>query len=123
MKIGVIKEIKDMESRVALTPSGAQDLIKLGHTILLEKNAGVGSGFTDAEYKSVGAKIVKTSPAWDTDLVLKIKEPQQEEYQYFKGNILFAYLHLSGVPTSLTKALLKAKRKKDAKRLKSRRRI
>ncbi|MEE9551725.1 MAG: alanine dehydrogenase [Gammaproteobacteria bacterium] len=109
MKIGVIKEIKDMESRVALTPSGAQDLIKLGHTILLEKNAGVGSGFTDAEYKSVGAKIVKTSPAWDTDLVLKIKEPQQEEYQYFKGNILFAYLHLSGVPTSLTKALLKAK--------------
>jgi alanine dehydrogenase len=57
----------------------------------------------------VGVNIVKPSSAWDTDLVLKIKEPQQEEYQYFKDNILFTYLHLSGVPASLTKALLKAK--------------
>jgi alanine dehydrogenase len=109
MKIGVIKEIKDKENRVALTPTGAQSLVAAGHTVLIEEHAGVGSGFTDAEYQSLGAEIVMTTQAWDADLVIKIKEPQEMEYKYFKQNILFTYLHLAGVSESLTKALMESK--------------
>lgn len=108
MKIGVVKEIKDKENRVALTPSGARSLIEEGHTVLLEKNAGVGAGFPDQEYQSIGVEIVSTEVAWDTDLVVKIKEPLEREYGYLKDNILFTYLHLAGVPKSLTDALIKA---------------
>ena len=108
MKIGVIKEIKDKEYRVALTPAGVRTLVAAGHTVLVEELAGVGSGFTDEEYRSCGAEIVMTTQAWDVDLVVKIKEPQETEYKYFKQNILFTYLHLAGVAESLTRALLES---------------
>jgi alanine dehydrogenase len=110
MKIGVIKELKDKENRVALTPSGAKRLIAYGHSIVLEKDAGIGSGFSNAEYENLGVEIVgETATAWDADLVIKVKEPLEQAYQYFKDNILFTYLHLAGVSAGLTKALLEAK--------------
>lgn len=109
MKIGVIKEIKDKENRVALTPSGARELIDAGHTVLLESDAGIGSGFVNAEYEAEGVSIVQTREAWKADLVLKVKEPLEQEYPYLSGNILFTYLHLAGVDPSLTDSLLKAK--------------
>ena len=108
MKIGVIKEIKNRENRVALTPEGAGHLIAEGHTVLVEVDAGVGSGFTNEQYSTEGVEIVSTSSAWDADLVIKIKEPLEQEYQYLKDNFLFTYFHLAGVPRSLTEALLAA---------------
>jgi alanine dehydrogenase len=108
MRVGVPKETKDRENRVALTPAGAAELIEKGHTVFIEESAGVGSGFLDEEYISSGAKIVSTVDAWDQELVLKIKEPLEPEYPYLSDNILFTYLHLAGVPRSLTDALLQA---------------
>ncbi len=108
MKIGVIKEIKDRENRVALTPEGAGRLISEGHEILLETNAGVGSGFPDEVYARQGVKIVDTKTAWSADLVIKIKEPLEQEYKFFKDNFLFTYFHLAGVAPELTHALMKA---------------
>ena len=109
MKIGVVKEIKDKENRVALTPTGAKQLIVEGHRVSIEENAGLGSGFTNEEYQSEGAEIVGTEAAWDKDLVIKIKEPLAEEYPYLKDNLLFTYFHLAGVTVTLTDALIKAK--------------
>ena len=109
MKIGVVKEIKDKENRIALTPAGARSLIAEGHIVLLEKTAGVGSGFPDQEYQSIGVEIVSTEAAWNADLVVKIKEPLEREYSYLKDNIIFTYLHLAGVSKSLTDALIKAR--------------
>lgn len=109
MQVGVVKEIKDRENRVALTPAGAKQLIDAGHSVVLEENAGLGSGFSNAEYESLGVNIVNTVAAWDSDLVIKIKEPQEREYAYLKDNLLFTYLHLSGVAPSLTRALLEAR--------------
>ena len=108
MRIGVIKEIKDKENRIALTPEGAGCLVMEGHHIYLEQDAGVGSGFSNQDFQRKGAQIVSTEEAWDCDLVLKIKEPLEQEYQYFKDNILFTYLHLAGVAGSLSNALLDA---------------
>jgi alanine dehydrogenase len=110
LRIGVPKEIKNNENRVALTPAGALSLIKFGHEIIIEKDAGTGSGFKDSEYLDVGAKIVESpNEAWLVDLVLKVKEPVQSEYQFFReGLILFAYLHLAPEP-ELTKALIDKK--------------
>ena len=110
MKIGVIREVKDKENRVALTPDGAKQLIADGHSIVLEKDAGIGSGFSNDEYQNLGVEIVtSTEAAWDADLVIKVKEPLEHAYKYFKDNILFTYLHLAGVSESLTKALIEAK--------------
>ncbi len=110
MKIGVIKELKDKESRVALTPAGAKQLLADGHKIALEKDAGVNSGFANEEYEQLGVEIVATTEAaWDADLIIKVKEPLEHAYQYFKDNIVFTYLHLAGVSESLTKALIDAK--------------
>jgi len=109
MRIGVVKEIKDRENRVALTPAGALDLVEAGHEVIVEENAGIGSGFSNDEYRKNGANIVPTERAWDTDLILKVKEPQETEYGYLHDNILFTYLHLAGVPDTLTKALIKAR--------------
>lgn len=109
MRIGVVREIKDKENRVALTPDGARSLVERGHTVRIERDAGVGAGHDDAAYREVGAGIVDTVAAWDCDLVLKVKEPQESEFRYFDGQILFTYLHLSGVPAALTKALIKAR--------------
>lgn len=110
MRIGVPKEIKNNENRVAMTPAGVVNLAHFGHDVYIETNAGVGSGFTDEQYASAGAIIVKTAKeAWQTDMVMKVKEPLPSEYLYFReGLILFTYLHLAPEP-ELTKALIDSK--------------
>ncbi|MGI8315956.1 alanine dehydrogenase [Halobacillus mangrovi] len=108
MIIGIPKEIKNNENRVAITPSGVVNLIKAGHTILIESNAGEGSNFTNEEYKEAGATIIENaSDVWaQAEMVMKVKEPLPAEYGYFrKGLILFTYLHLAAEP-ELTEALL-----------------
>lgn len=107
MKIGVPKEIKNNENRVAMTPAGVLTLIANGHEVYIEKGAGLGSGFTDQDYLLAGAHIVETAAeAWDSEMVLKVKEPIESEYGFFReGLILFTYLHLAPEP-ELTKALL-----------------
>ena len=106
MQIGVVKERKARENRVSLTPRGAQILVANKHRVLIEQGAGLGSGFSDREYQQVGGQIVATATAWASDLVLKVKEPEASEYAYFKGQMVFAYLHLAGAPRALTQALL-----------------
>ena len=86
MRIGVIKEIKDKESRVALTPEGAKKLVDAGHTVLMENNAGANSGFSNEEYKNAGAEIVDVQTAWSSDLVVKVKEPLEQEYKFLREN-------------------------------------
>ena len=110
MKIGIPVEIKNNENRVAMTPAGAFQLVKSGHEVYIESNAGVGSGFSDEQYIEVGAKVVgNAQQAWATDMVMKVKEPIKEEYQYFReGLILFTYLHLAAEP-ELTLALINHK--------------
>lgn len=106
MEIGVPKEIKDRENRVALTPEGAQQLAEDGHTVRVQSGAGAGSGFSDEAYARSGARLVDAAEAWDTQLVLKVKEPLQSEYAYLADQILFTYLHLAGVSEVLTETLL-----------------
>ena len=108
MRIGVVREIKAGERRVALTPPGARVLTAHGHQVLVESGAGRGSGFDDAAYRSAGAEIVRdAATVWgEADLVLKVKEPLEEEFGHFRpGLILFTYLHLAAAP-ALAKALL-----------------
>lgn len=107
MKIGIPKEIKNQEMRVAMTPEGVARLTAAGHVVCVEQAAGEGSGFSDAEYQAAGAKIVSADQAWASDLVVKVKEPQPTEYDYLNGQIVFTYFHLSGVDKALTLALLK----------------
>ncbi|WP_445489001.1 alanine dehydrogenase [Niallia sp. 03133] len=98
MIIGIPKEIKNNENRVAITPSGVSLLKKGGHEVLVETNAGIGSGFTNEEYAGAGAKIIATAAElWNaSDMIIKVKEPLASEYGYFrKGLILFTYLHLA----------------------------
>lgn len=78
MKIGIPKEIKNNENRVALPPSGVYELIQAGHQVIVETNAGVGSAISDEEYQQVGATIAHTKDAWAADIVLKVKEPLQK---------------------------------------------
>lgn len=111
MIIGVAKEIKNNENRVGLTPAGVDALHKAGHTVQVEINAGVGTGFTNEEYIQAGAKIVESKKELfdSSDMIIKVKEPLPEEYDLFhEGQILFTYLHLAPEP-ELTKALLKHK--------------
>lgn len=110
MKIGIPLEIKNNENRVAMTPAGVFHLVKHGHEVYMEKNAGLGSGFTDEQYIDAGAQIVDTAQqAWSMDMVMKVKEPLKEEFQYFReGLILFTYLHLAAEP-ELTVALINHK--------------
>ena len=108
MRIGIPKEVKDREHRVALTPEGARQLINRGHEVMVETQAGHDSGFEDEDYSRAGAKAVSKEQAWDTDLVLKVKEPLESEYQFLGNQILFTYLHLSGVSPLLTENLLTA---------------
>jgi alanine dehydrogenase len=108
MIIGVPKEIKAQEYRVAIIPAGVAELVKAGHTVLIERGAGVGSAHTDQEYEQSGAKIVATKEAWDTQLVVKVKEPLSSEYHYLQGQILFTFLHLAGVDKALTLRLLQS---------------
>ena len=84
MRIGVPKEIKNNENRVAMTPAGVFNLVKFGHEVYIEKGAGQGSGFTDEDYVSAGAKIVETATeAWQMEMVMKVKEPLPSEYPIF----------------------------------------
>ena len=106
MKIGIPKEVKDHEGRVAITPSNVRRLVDQGHEVLIEANAGLGSGFSNEEYIASGGVLGRVEEAWDRDLVLKVKEPLESEYRYLNEQILFTFLHLSGVPKSLTEALL-----------------
>src|SRR4029077_4932541 len=97
MIVGVPKEIKDQERRVGLVPSGVTALREAGHRVLVETNAGLGSSIPDQDYQSAGAEILPASEVWKkADLVVKVKEPQSSEYQYFRpGLILFTYRHLA----------------------------
>ena len=106
MEIGVPKETKDREFRVGLSPSSVRALSS-NHTVFVEAQAGVGSGFSDAEYEKAGAKIVDSAAeAWDRELVVKVKEPLKTEYQYLQSQqLLFTYLHLAA-DRNLTEALM-----------------
>ena len=110
MHIGVPKEIKNNENRIAITPAGVVQLTKAQHKVFIEQGAGLGSGFTDKEYTQAGATIVSTAAeAWDKEMVMKVKEPIPSEYGYFReGLVLFTYLHLAPEP-ELTEALLAKK--------------
>src|SRR5580658_8417736 len=111
MIVGVPREIKDNEARVGITPAGIKALTEHGHTVLVETQAGVQSGFPDAEYQNAGAEIVGDAGyIWGkSDMVVKVKEPIQSEYVYFReGLVLFTYLHLAPLP-DLTEELLRKK--------------
>jgi alanine dehydrogenase len=107
MQIGVVKEIKPDEHRVALTPAGAVELRRRGHDVLVEAGAGEGSALPDSSYEAVGARIASVEDVWaSSDLVLKVKEPLPEEFDRLReGLILFTYLHLAA-DELLTRALL-----------------
>ena len=110
MVIGVPKEIKEQEQRIALVPSAAELLTKRGHTVLVEKSAGVGSGYPDEEYRKAGAEIVDLAKDVfaRADMIVKVKEPLPAEFPLLrKGQILFTYLHLAA-SKALTDALLKS---------------
>lgn len=110
MKIGIPKEIKNNENRVAMTPAGVVSLTNEGHEVFVETQAGMGSSFTDEQYVEAGATIVSMAKeAWSKEMVMKVKEPLPEEFGYFyDGLILFTYLHLAPEP-DLTKALVENK--------------
>lgn len=110
MKIGILKEIKNNENRVALPPAGVYELIQSGHEVFVEKNAGEGSAISDEAYLEVGAVILENAKdVWASDMVVKVKEPIASEYQYFReGLILFTYLHLAA-NKEVTEALMAAK--------------
>ncbi len=107
MRIGIPKEIKIKESRVACTPGGARELVRRGHVVLVEQSAGAGCGYGDDRYVAAGAHIVPgADAAWSAEMVLKVKEPLPEEYGYLRGDLtLFTYLHLAAAP-ELTQALM-----------------
>ena len=107
MRIGVAKEIKPDEYRVALTPAGALELTNGGHEVSVETGAGVGSSMSDADYERVGAQIVSVEDVWErSDMVLKVKEPIAPEYARLReGQILFTYLHIAA-DEPLTRALI-----------------
>ncbi|WP_163102008.1 alanine dehydrogenase [Peribacillus alkalitolerans] len=101
MRIGVPKEIKNNENRVALTPAGVVAFKNAGHEVYIESNAGIGSGFTNEAYMSAGAVIVEeASSVWETaEMIMKVKEPLESEYKYFRKDlVLFTYLHLAAEP-------------------------
>ena len=111
MIIGVPKEIKNNENRVALTPAGAEALCAIGHTLLIERGAGIGSGFADETYTGYGAGVLsdKRELFARAEMIMKVKEPLPPEYDLFhEGQVLFTYLHLAPEP-ELTKALLAKK--------------
>ena len=109
MKIGVVKEIKADEHRVALTPAGARELVRRGHDVLVETEAGLGSAFTDGAYQAAGARIASVDDAWgEAELLLKVKEPVAEEYHRLRADlVLFTYLHLAA-DEPLTRALVES---------------
>lgn len=110
MIIGVPKEIKTLEARVALTPAGVRELVKHGHKVIIETNAGLGSAITDADYSAQGAVLVaEAKDVWEqADMIMKVKEPLAAEYPLMKqGQILYTYLHLAA-SKECTDALIKS---------------
>ncbi|SFE15597.1 L-alanine dehydrogenase [Lentibacillus persicus] len=110
MIIGVPKEIKNNENRVAMTPAGVDNLVNAGQKVIVETDAGTGSNFTDDEYKAAGAEIFENaSDVWGkAEMVMKVKEPLPSEYKYFREDlILFTYLHLAAEP-DLAKAFVES---------------
>lgn len=106
--IGVPREIKRDEQRVALTPDGARELVSQGMEVRIETGAGLGAGISDDDYAAVGARIVGRDEAWAAHLVVKVKEPQPEEFVYLRPDlVLFTYLHLAAYP-DVGRALLEA---------------
>jgi alanine dehydrogenase len=108
MRIGVPRERKTLEQRVAITPEGAKQLVVRGHSVLIETGAGVGSSFTDDDYRATGCAIVGTlAEVWtQAELLVKVKEPHDSEFEFFRSDlVLFDYLHLASLP-EVAKALL-----------------
>ena len=98
MIVGIPKEIKNNESRVSMLPFGVEDLVNSGHTVLIEKNAGLASGFSNQMYENSGAKIIDSNKQVysESDLIIKVKEPQESEYSLIKENqMLFTYFHFA----------------------------
>src|SRR4051794_36745126 len=98
MKVGIPREVKNHEYRVAITPAGVLELVRSGHEVFVERDAGVGSSIGDDDYVAAGAKILDTADdVWGTgDLILKVKEPVAEEYHRMRSDqTLFTYLHLA----------------------------
>lgn len=111
MIIGVPKEIKNNENRVALTPAGAKELVKRGHSVYVQHTAGVGSGFSDSEYEAAGATILPSIEATYeiAEMIMKVKEPIEPEYKLIKENqLLFTYFHFASYEP-LTKAMVASK--------------
>ena len=111
MKIGIPKEIKNNESRVAITPAGVKELVKRGHTVYIEKNAGINSGFNDTEYITAGATILSTAKEVfeKSKMIIKVKEPIESEYDLITADhIVFTYFHFAS-NKALTDAMIKNK--------------
>lgn len=110
MLIGIPKEIKNLENRVAIVPAGVKSFVAAGHKVRIQKGAGLGSGITDEQYVACGAEIVGSAKeAWASDMVMKVKEPQSAEFEFLRpGLYLFTYLHLAN-ELALTQELLKKK--------------
>jgi alanine dehydrogenase len=110
MKIGIPKEIKNLEKRVGATPTGVKQLINAGHEVVIQKDAGSAIDFTDEMYEKMGAKIVPTAKdVYQSEMIIKVKEPQKSEFTLMhEGQILFCYLHLAPDPEQ-TKNLLQQK--------------
>ena len=108
VRVGVPKETKTAEARVALTPDGVRELHHHGHEVVVEAGAGEGSAISDAQYAAAGAQVAGADAAWAADMVVKVKEPQAAEYGYLRSDlVLFTYLHLAAYP-AVAHALLDA---------------
>ena len=110
MKVGILKEIKTKENRVAMTPSGVEEMIENGHSVQVETKAGTGSGFSDRQYENSGAEIVGSAQEIyaQSDMVMKVKEPLPVEYPLIRsGQILFTYFHFAA-SEELTNAVMKS---------------
>lgn len=106
MQVGIPKELKSQEERVGSTPDGVLSLVNAGHNVLVEKDAGIGSGYTNQQYIDAGAEIASVDEVWDSEMIIKVKEPIESEYKHFKdGQIIYTYLHLAA-NKKLTEALL-----------------
>ena len=102
MIVGVPREIKTGEQRVALTPAGAHALVEHGHRVLVEETAGLGSGIRDDEYAAAGATLATKDRVWgEAEMIIKVKEPLPPEYPMLRaGQLVFTYLHLAAAPGS-----------------------
>ena len=110
MKIGIPKEIKNNENRVGMTPSGVYELIQHGHTVYVQATAGEGSGFSDADYRQVGAEILPSiaDVYAASEMIIKVKEPIEPEYALVRpGQLLFTYFHFAS-DRELTEAMVKS---------------